>query len=146
MKNFINYQNPMNKQNNFDIQQNYNYQNYFNNLNNNLYEPYQGFIRGNLFENLYDQYKITRPYEVKPMNEQAEILTYIDSLGFATHDLNLYLDNFPNDKEMIKKFNNYNQELNKAINDYEKSYGPLLVNSENNNTWAWNNRPWPWEN
>ena len=47
--------------------------------NNKLYEPYQGFIRGNLFENLYDPYKVNGPYEIKPMNEQAELLTYIDN-------------------------------------------------------------------
>ena len=40
-----------------------------------LYDPYEGFIRGNMYKNLYDPYKINSPYEIKPMNEQAEMLT-----------------------------------------------------------------------
>ncbi len=161
MKNFINYQNKFNNSNEYgNFVQNYsNLENY--NMNNNvansnmnmnlqkeLYEPYQGFIRGNMFPNLYNQYKITRPYEVEPMNEQAELLTYIDALTFATHDLNLYLDNYPNDQQMIQKFNEYRMQANKAIEQYENAYGPIFVNSNANSVtpWAWDNRPWPWEN
>ena len=118
MKNFINYQNKLNNQNEYgNFIQNYNNPNGYNNMNANmidnmnsqkeLYDPYQGFIRGNLFPNLYDPYKITRPFEVEPMNDQAELLTYIDSLTFAAHELNLYLDIYPNDQQMIQKFNQY---------------------------------------
>jgi len=49
-----------------------------------LYEPYQGFIRGNMFPELFDQYG--RIYDIKPMNEQAELLTYIDIFDFALID------------------------------------------------------------
>lgn len=157
MKNFINYQNQFNNQNEYgNYIQNYSSQDNFNNMNsnmnmnlqNNLYEPYQGFIRGNMFPELFDTYKISRPYEVEPMNDQAELLTYIDALTFATHDLNLYLDNFPNDQQMIQKFNDYRMQANHAIEQYENSYGPLFVNSNANSVtpWAWDNRPWPWEN
>lgn len=157
MKNFINYQNKFNNQNEYgNFIQNYSNQDNFSNMNsnmnmnlqNNLYEPYQGFIRGNMFPELFDPYKISRPYEVEPMNDQAELLTYIDALTFATHDLNLYLDNFPNDQQMIQKFNDYRMQANQAIEQYENSYGPLFVNSNANSVtpWAWNNRPWPWEN
>lgn len=151
MKNFINYQNNLNNQNEYgNYIQNYSNKNDYNNMNlqNNLYEPYQGFIRGNMFPNLYDPYKINRPFEVEPMNEQAELLTYIDALSFAAHDLNLYLDNFPNDQQMIQKFNEYRTQSNQAIEKYENNYGPLFVNSNANEKtpWAWDNKPWPWEN
>lgn len=157
MKNFINYQNKFNNQNEYgNFIQNYSSQDNFSNINpnmnmnlqNNLYEPYQGFIRGNMFPELFDPYKISRPYEVEPMNDQAELLTYIDALTFATHDLNLYLDNFPNDQQMIQKFNEYRMQANQAIEQYENSYGPLFINSNANSVtpWAWDNRPWPWEN
>ena len=163
MKNFINYQNKFNNQNEYgNFVPNYSNENNYNkmsnnmganshmniNLQNNLFEPYQGFIRGNMFPNLYDQYKVSRPYEVEPMNEQAELLTYIDALSFAAHDLNLYLDNYPNDSQMIQKFNEYRMEADRAISNYENQYGPLFVNSDANSVtpWAWDNRPWPWEN
>jgi hypothetical protein len=65
----------------------------YNDLNSNeLYNAYNGFIRGNLFKKLYDPYKENEPYEIKPMNEQAKILTDIDALCFSMIDLNLYLD------------------------------------------------------
>ncbi len=156
MKNFINYQNKMNNFNDYGnfiekYNQNNNQQefnNMNNNMNQNLYEPYQGFIRGNMFPSLYDEYKINRPFEVEPMNNQAELLTYIDALTFASHDLNLYLDNYPNDQQMIQKFNEYRIEANRAIENYENQYGPLFVNSNANmqTPWAWDNKPWPWEN
>jgi hypothetical protein len=67
-----------------------------------LFDPYNGFIRGNMFPNLYNGYKMASPYEIKPMNEQAELLTGVDTLGFAAHDLNLYLDVYPEDRRMIE--------------------------------------------
>ena len=62
---------------------NYNKQ-YKSNLNNtpSLFNPYQGFIRGNMFEGLYDSYKIKEPYDIKPMNEQAELFSeYLNKFG-----------------------------------------------------------------
>ena len=101
-----------------------------------------------MFPELYNQYKVTKPYEIKPLNAQAELLTYLDSVCFAAHDLNLYLDNYPDDKEAIAIFDKYNKESKIIKNEYESKYGPLLVSSDENNTypWAWNKSPWPWEN
>lgn len=114
---------------------------------NNLYDSYAGFIRGNMFPDLYNTYKLSKPYDIQPMNEQAELLTYIDALSFATTDLNLYLDNFPNNQEMLGLFNQYNIELEKMTKEYERKYGPLFANSTtNNDVWAWDSCPWPWEN
>ena len=113
-----------------------------------LYDPYEGFIRGNMYKNLYDPYKINSPYEIKPMNEQAEMLTYIDALCFACIDLSLYLDIFPNNKDAINLFNKYNGQKNSLMNKYQEKFGPLTLDSDALNTypWAWNERPWPWDN
>lgn len=111
------------------------------------YDPYNGFIRGNMFPELYNSYKINKPFEIAPMNEQAEMLTVLDSLGFATIDLNLYLDNYPNDREALNLFNDYRGQLNAYKEEYQQKFGPLLINSDSLNKypWAWNNSPWPWE-
>ena len=53
-----------------------------NNTNQNIAEAYEGFIRGNLFNNLYDQYKNYRPTKLVPDNEQAELLLNVDQLTF----------------------------------------------------------------
>ncbi len=116
--------------------------------NDNLFNPYEGLIRGNLFKNIYDPYKNQKPYAIKPMNDQAKMLTDIDSLEFALVDLNLYLDVYPDDKSAIELFNKYRKEQNELLNSYQNKYGPILLNSDalNNTPWMWDNRPWPWEN
>ena len=128
--------------NNLRNYQNNNYQ------NDNLFNPYEGLIRGNLFKNIYDPYKNQKPYTIKPMNDQAKMLTNIDSLDFALIDLNLYLDVYPDDKNAIELFNKYRNEQNELLNDYQNKYGPILLNSDalNNMPWMWDNNPWPWEN
>ncbi|MDD3340978.1 MAG: spore coat protein CotJB [Bacilli bacterium] len=113
----------------------------------NIYDPYEGFIRGNMFQDLYEPYKIRTPYEIRPINEQAELLTNIDALGFAMIDLNLYLDIYPNNKEMIQLYNEYRVYKQELTDQYEKKFGPLLTSSDALNTspWAWIAKPWPWE-
>lgn len=113
----------------------------------NIYDSYAGFIRGNMFPDLYDAYKLSKPFDIQPMNEQAELLTYLDALSFAMIDLNLYLDNFPDNRQILDLFNQYKTEENKIMNEYESKYGPLFASSNNSNTsWLWNKNPWPWEN
>ena len=118
------------------------------NMSNSLYDPYNGFIRGNLFKNLYDPYRPEEPYDIKPTNTQEELLTSIDALSFAMVDLGLLLDVNPNNKDAIELFNNYREEKDKLVKDYESKYSPISLNSNSLNTypWAWNNMPWPWSN
>lgn len=116
------------------------------NQNKNLLEPYEAFIRGNLYNNLYQQYKNYRPARLVPNNEQAELLLNIDQLTFAAHELNLYLDIFPDNQMMIKLFNQYTEMANNAIKKYEEKYGPLTTGSQSNlNTFSWQAYSWPWE-
>ena len=100
-----------------------------------------------MFEGLYDPYKLKEPYEIRPMNEQAELLTYIDSLSFACIDLGLYLDIYSNDKNAIDLFNQYRMQKKQLIEEYQNKYGPLLLSSDSLNSypWAWDDQPWPWE-
>ncbi len=112
-----------------------------------IYDPYNGFIRGNMFPELYNSYKLNKPLEITPMNEQAELLTYVDALTFAMIDLNLYLDVYPNDREALELFNQYRMQADEYTKKYESKYGPLELTSNSLNTfpWAWDNAPWPWE-
>lgn len=113
---------------------------------NEVYDVYGGFIRGNMFPDLYNTYKNSKPFEIQPMNEQAELLTYLDAYSFAAHDLNLYLDNNPNDRDMIRLFAEYTNKANQIQREYEQKYGPLFVDASTTYPWAWNDSPWPWEN
>ena len=99
---------------------NYNQPLYNQNIQNKqIYDPYNGFIRGNMFPELYNSYKLNKPLEITPMNEQAELLTYVDALTFAMIDLNLYLDVYPNDREALELFNQYRMQADEYTKKYE---------------------------
>ena len=127
---------------------NYNIPTYEQNINqSNIFDPYNGLIRGNMFPDLYNTYKIDYPIDIKPMNEQAEMLTYIDSLCFACTDISLYLDIYPDDKDAIELYNMYRTNLGEYMVLYQKKFGPITKTSDalNSYPWKWNNAPWPWE-
>ena len=114
--------------------------------NKNLASPYEGYIRGNLFNNLYEQYKNYRPARLAPNNEQAELLLNVNQLSFAAHEIRLYLDVNPNDTNMIKLYNQYQKQANEAIKTYEQKYGPILQSSLSEaNAFSWEAYAWPWE-
>lgn len=116
------------------------------NNKNELDNPYNGYINGNLFPNLYNQYKNYRPIRLIPNNEQAELLLNVNQLEFASHELRLLLDNYPNDMTMIRKFNEYRNMANDAIKKYESKYGPILESDLSNpNLFSWQATTWPWE-
>lgn len=117
-----------------------------NNMNNNLADPKTGFLRGNLFNNLYDPYKNYKYGDIKATNKKEELLFNILQYKFAMVELNLYLDVNPMDSKMIDLYNRYLMEEKKLCDEFEKSYGPLTLDSRYmNNNWDWIQSPWPWE-
>lgn len=119
-----------------------------NNYNNNsTVDPYLGFIRGNLFENLYNPYKNYKVKNISPSNEKEALLNQLQQYNFALIDLNLYLDINPNDNIALKLYNDYLNIKKELEEKYESSYGPIDVcsNFVANGNWNWDNGPWPWE-
>ena len=116
-------------------------------INNNLTGLYTGFIRGNMFSNLYDQYRDYQPMMINPETEKEQYLLDLNQVQFAMHDINLYLDNYPNDSMMLKEFNKNRELYLQLLEEYENRFGPINVssNSLNTNPWMWNKEPWPWE-
>ena len=116
------------------------------NTNNNILDTKTGFKRGNLFNNLYDEYKNYKPAELKANNEKEDLLLQIDEQRFAMIEMNLYLDLYPNDKEALNRFNTYLKKEKELVALYESKYGPLTTSSPvQTNNWTWDNSPWPWE-
>lgn len=122
-----------------------NYQNGKNNLN--LFNPYEGYLKGNAFK---DEYKPYKDYKVAKLNinsEKEELLANIGENSFMMHDINLYLDVHPDDNEALNKFTNYRNKVNELITKYERKYGPLGVKGTNGSApFAWENTSWPWVN
>lgn len=117
------------------------------NMNNNLSDPKDGFLRGNMFNNLYDPYKNYKYRDLRPNSKKEELLYNIMKHAFILIELQLYLDVNPMDSNMINLYNRYLEQKKRLVDEYEKNYGPLTMDSINmgNNKWNWNNSPWPWE-
>lgn len=113
----------------------------------NLASPKEAFQKGNLFNNLYDPYKNYKYGELNATNAKEELLYNILMHKFILTELNLYLDTNPNNMEMINLYKKYLIDEKKLCNEFEKSYGPLTIDSENlgTNSWNWIKSPWPWE-
>ena len=110
-----------------------------------LYSADEGFNKGNLFENLYSKYK-NHVYKLKVTNEKDKLLYDIQVHCFVLKDLNLYLDLHPNDKVILKKYNEYKNKLNELKFKYQNQYGPLVAgDSKNLDKWDWIDNPWPWD-
>ena len=154
--NYLNEYNDMNYMSNPNqIIEDLNYQNIMpnNNLsntiqkqNNNILNTEEGFKRGNMFRNLYDEYKDYNPRKLTASSEREDMLMQIREYNFAMIDLGLYLDMYPNDKETLRLFNTYLNNKKELVNLYEEKYGPLTIDSEfQKSNWKWDNSPWPWE-
>ena len=114
--------------------------------NSNITDSQTGFKRGNLFNNLYSEYKNYKPNDLKANSEREDLIMQIDEQRFAIIEMNLYLDIYPNDKNALNKFNNYLRKEKELINLYESKYGPMTISSPvQTDNWLWNNSPWPWE-
>lgn len=132
----------------------YNYVNNFNGMqtkNNNSVsydaEPYKAFIRGNLFNNLYESYKNYNTDELNPTNQQDYSLLLVQIYDFVAHELALYLDVNPTDNNAIKLRNDYISMYKEALAQYESTFGPLDLGSQmlDASPWAWDSKIWPWE-
>ena len=117
------------------------------NVNPSLVTPAEGYNRGNLFANLYNQYKNYRPETLRASNDQERLFLELSRNHFAAHELNLYLDLNPNDVTMIKLFNDYREKCEQLTKEYESKYGPLSIKSDslNQTPFMWEKSPWPWE-
>ena len=115
---------------------------------NQISEPYEGFIRGNIYRNLYDQYKNYKPNNLNSGSEQENMLNQWQQYNFVLEDLKLYLDVNPDNKNILDLYQKYLKIANDIKEQYEKKYGPVTCDSNvilNSNNWNWLDGPWPWE-
>ena len=120
--------------------------NSYNMMGTSLYNPIEAYDKGNLYSNLYNQYKNYKPVTLSAKNEQEQLFLDLSRLSFAAHELNLYLDLHPNDESMLALFNDYRNEAVALIKQYEAKYGPLSIKSDSLEVGPFacvNN--WPWE-
>lgn len=106
------------------------------------YEARKGLIRGTLFPGL------DLPF--MGMINQQELsqtpLHELQALGFAVHELALYLDTHRDDQEALELYRAYQELYQKGAETYEREYGPLNHKTPmDGKRYQWLDDPWPWE-
>ena len=104
------------------------------------YTAADGLMVGTLFPGL-DLPFMGKTNSRKVTGPAAEVMT----LGFAVHELGLYLDLHPSDCEALELFNAYASQLNEAKRKYEEKHGPLSMKSGGGDEYTWAKMPWPWD-
>ena len=125
----------------------------FNNINSNtstsnqLYGSYEGYMKGNMFKDLYQGYKNYQLAQLIPKSEEEEALLNLNQMAFAMHEANLYLDVYPDDANMMRSYTDFRNNYNRLLEDYEKKYDALNVNSSELNQvpFGWEEQIWPWD-
>lgn len=79
---------------------------------------------------------------------QEEFLNEIRRYQFYAVELNLYLDNFPDNRQALFHYKKISAKLDFLIKKYEEKFGPLrnFGDAERENSASWTRCPWPWEN
>jgi spore coat protein JB len=106
------------------------------------YDPRFGLIRGTLYPGLdlpfLDQVNRQELTET-PMHD-------LQALGFALHELALYLDTHRDDKEALEMYRNYQRIYHEAMMKFEDSNAAMSHGMPSKrDSYTWLDDPWPWE-
>jgi len=110
-----------------------------------LFEPQEALTLGNLFKNLYMSYKGFSNYYLQPSNEKQKALLTLQIYEFVAHEINLYLDLYPDNETMLQLFEEYTKKAKEARKQFVMMYGPVEVRESNGIPFDWTKGPWPWE-
>lgn len=96
--------------------------------NEELFTPIETLEYGNLFKNEYSQYQNYKPYKIN----QSKLVNLIAMEDYL-HDIKLYLDIYPNDKNMERLYldsKNKYEDLKRNV-DLDNLKCPILEKEEN---------------
>ncbi|MCD7894902.1 MAG: spore coat protein CotJB [Erysipelotrichaceae bacterium] len=110
-----------------------------------LFDPEEALTLGNLFKNLYMSYKGFSNYYLQPSSERQKALLTLQMYEFAAHEINLYLDLYPDNEAMLSLFEEYTKKAHEARKQFVKMYGPIEVKETHGMPFSWIEGPWPWE-
>ena len=109
-----------------------------------VFSAKEALEKGNLFPNLYDEYKEFKPKSISSINEEQKSLNEIISITFVINDLNLYLDLNPDDEYVFNIFKSFIEKLKEKEKKYNEKYGSLNI-KQNIMNYTWTDSKWPWE-
>lgn len=95
------------------------------NTNINVYSPYEGFVKGTLFKTLYQPYKNFEPGKLNATTEREKELLCVMMYYAGLHDLGLYLNVYPEDKDALKLRNEYYEKYMVSKKEFEMNNSPI---------------------
>ena len=84
----------------------------------------KGFLKGSIWENLYDGYKFMLT-DIGNLNDEQRIMLMLQVLSFTSLEISMYITTHPNDEEAIKTLKRVNIEKEKLKEKIETKYGSL---------------------
>ena len=106
------------------------------------YEAKKGLVHGTLYPGLDLPFMGMVNTDDKPDTPLFEL----QALGFALHELALYLDTHRDDKEALELYHQYQRIHHDGMMAYSKEYGPMSHGMPGDrDRYAWLDDPWPWE-
>lgn len=115
------------------------------NSQSNLFNPDEAILVGTAFKSLYEPYKGFKKANVRLLSEKERLMYDIQKYDLISHDLGLYLDVFPLDKEAVNLRKKYLSLYDDSIRRYLEKYPPFEVTCEKNNKtpYPWSTTPFP---
>ena len=114
----------------------------FQNENPPQYEARKGLIRGTMYPGLDLPFKGIVNQHEKPHTPMHEL----QALGFALHELALYLDTHRDDKDALEMYRAYQQIYHDCMMKFEENHGAMAHGiPSDKDTYTWLDDPWPWE-
>ena len=106
------------------------------------YEARKGIIRGTIHPGLDLPFMGMVNNRELPMTPMSEL----QAMGFALHDLALYLDTHRDDREALEVYRAYQDIYHKGMMQYNAENTPLAHGMPSKSKdYDWLNDPWPWE-
>lgn len=84
----------------------------------------KGFLKGSIWENLYDGYKFMLT-DIGNLNDEQKMMLMLQVLSFTSLEISMYITTHPNDEEAIKTLKRVNIEKEKLKENIETKYGSL---------------------
>ena len=82
------------------------------------------------------------------MNEKQKLKRCIDALAFSIHEIVLFLDTHPKNREATSMLREFRQRKAEMIEKYESRFGEYVETVSDvkpKDCWGWLDSPWPWE-
>ena len=106
------------------------------------YQANLALIRGTLYPGL----DLPLLGMVNTQEKSGTALHRLQALHFALSELGLYLDTHVEDTEAAELYNQYAEQYQDCLQQYQKDGGVLAqMDAAQSGRWQWLNDPWPWD-